>query len=790
MEGTGLVMKKASFLLLFAAMVACAGTSRAQAGPDGAFQQALRDVGTDLRLMCLAAHPDDEDGATLAKYRKQFGIETCAVIGTRGEGGQNEAGPELYNELGVLRTLEQLASADVLGARVSFLDLPEFGYSKSREETFEKWGRQETVRRVVRAIREMRPDVIITHHDPETGHGHHQALGAAVLEAFDAAGNPAAFPELAGEGLEPWQPRALYVRAWEKPQNPAAVEVDINQVDPAEGVSYAEIAARALERHSSQGMQFFIERLRSGETKAWYVPVKTAPAPQDQAAGALPPPEGAALFNGLSDRVSQEDRALARASGTPEQLKPRLLAAAASVDPAGPLAGHRLRRLTEAAALAMGLTMDVTVSDPELIPGQEGQVAVVLHDAGAPDCQTADCTLNTTAWAEMQPHEPVHAGFADGKASVALPLAVPQGHPATVPHAEHLFDATFMEPQAEVTARVTCGGQELTLREPVRFDIAPPVTIDFPGEPVVAFVGRDTVVPFKMRATNHSPGPCKTMIVISPSSAFKALNEWEKRSIPLEFAREGDVQVVDLPLELHGEIGEREVFVTAMPEGSDYVFHGKGQLVQATVPEGIEAGVITSYDTVIMDTLERMRVPHEAIANGEITPERLGQFNVVLVDMRAYHARPDLVACNQVLLDYVKQGGTAIVMYQKTFEWKPEYAPYPIHVSQNRVSAEDAPVELLQPEHPLFNTPNKIVPEDWLGWVQERGLYIPDAWDEHYTPLIRTSDPAEDIPPGSCLVCDYGDGKYLYTPLVWYRQLREAHPGALRVFANMLALGK
>nr|HPJ98216.1 LmbE family protein [Candidatus Hydrogenedentota bacterium] len=165
-------------------------------------------------------------------------------------------------------------------------------------------------------------------------------------------------------------------------------------------------------------------------------------------------------------------------------------------------------------------------------------------------------------------------------------------------------------------------------------------------------------------------------------------------------------------------------------------------------------------------------------------------FPVVIVDIRAYHAREDLAANNSVLLDYVRQGGTALVMYQKTFEWKPEYAPYPIQVSTNRVGAENAPVTLLVPDHPLFTTPNAIAPEDWLGWVQERGLYIPDAWDEHYTPLVRTNDPGEDIPPGSCLICDYGEGIYLYTSLVWYRQLREAHPGALRVFANMLALGK
>ncbi len=781
-------MRKASNLILLFALVLFAGASPAQEHADGAFRQALRDMGTDLRLMCLAAHPDDEDGATLAKYRKQFGVETHAVIGTRGEGGQNESGPELYNELGVLRTFEQLAAAEVTGARVSFLNLHEFGYAKTREEAFEKWGRDETVRRVVRAIREIRPDVIITHHDPETGHGHHQALGEAVLEAFDAAGDGEAFPELAEQGLEPWQPKVLYVRAWEKPENADAVEVDIYQAAPVENVSYAEIAARALEQHTSQGMQFFIERLRSGEMKTWYVPVKTAPA--ESKPGAVPPPDGAALFKGLHDRVTPEERALAVSEEPRESLKPRLLALAASTAPDSPLAERRLRRATRAAALAIELTVETRLSDSVLIPGQEGQLEVSLTDTGETDCQAVESTLNTLSWLTTQVYEPVAAGLADGKASVTLPFGVPEGQPMNVPHAKHLFDDDFLKPQLEALVRVTCGEHVLTLREPVRFDIAPPVAIDFPGEPFVAVAERDTVVPFKMRAVNHVPGPNTCTVVISPSSAFRVMHDWENRRIPLEFTKEGEVRELDLPLELQQGIGEREVFLTAMLEGLDYVFHGQGQMVRATIPEGVNVGVITSYDTVVMDTLERLRVAHEAILEGQITPERLESFDVVIVDIRAYHARGDLAAQNSVLLDYVNRGGTAIVMYQKTFEWKPEYAPYPIEVSRNRVSAEDAPVEILAPEHPLFTTPNTVAPEDWLGWVQERGLYFPVKWDDRYTPLVRTNDPGEDIPPGACLVCDYGEGTYLYTALVWYRQLREAHPGAIRVFANMLALGK
>jgi hypothetical protein len=166
----------------------------------------------------------------------------------------------------------------------------------------------------------------------------------------------------------------------------------------------------------------------------------------------------------------------------------------------------------------------------------------------------------------------------------------------------------------------------------------------------------------------------------------------------------------------------------------------------------------------------------------------LARYTTVLVDIRAYLDRPDLVANNQTLLDYVKNGGTAIVFYHKTFEWEPSYAPYPITIGRGRVTVETAPIEILQPDYPLFNTPNRIGTGDWDNWIQERGLYFPSSWADEYTPLVAVSDPGETTPPGSVLVAEYGEGTYMYTALVWYRQLRALNPGALRIFANMLAL--
>ena len=296
------------------AVLLTAATASAQDLSEAAFCEALTAMGNDLRLLCVAAHPDDEDGATLACYRMQYGVETHAVIATRGEGGQNEIGPELYHELGVIRTREMMAAAAITGARLHFLNLPEFGYSKSAEETFAVWGREETLRRVVRIIREVRPQVIITHHGRQQDHGHHQAIGAAVLEAFSAAADPAVFPEQIGAGLEAWQVSRLYIRAWQPGTN--STQIDISVLDPLRGMTYAEVAAKALEEHRSQGMGFFIERYLTGRPKVYYDLVKEADIPAERQ-GTLLDASAGPLFEGLVDSTSPALRAAERVPARP-----------------------------------------------------------------------------------------------------------------------------------------------------------------------------------------------------------------------------------------------------------------------------------------------------------------------------------------------------------------------------------------------------------------------------------------------------------------------------------------
>ena len=220
--------------------------------------QALLDLTNPFTVLCVAAHPDDEDGSTLTVMRRKYGAHTVSLFSTFGEGGQNAVGPELYEELGVIRARETIAASEVQGSEPHFLGMRDFGFSKSAEETFRAWGEKETLRRMVLQIRQLRPDVIITNHNTTSGHGHHQATGQLILQAFDAAADPTQFPEQL-KVVSVWQTQRLFVRGGRGPEPTTqaaplqAFTIDPNEVDPIRGVTYAQQALSGLQKHATQG---------------------------------------------------------------------------------------------------------------------------------------------------------------------------------------------------------------------------------------------------------------------------------------------------------------------------------------------------------------------------------------------------------------------------------------------------------------------------------------------------------------------------------------------------------
>jgi len=213
---------------------------------------------------------------------------------------------------------------------------------------------------------------------------------------------------------------------------------------------------------------------------------------------------------------------------------------------------------------------------------------------------------------------------------------------------------------------------------------------------------------------------------------------------------------------------------------------------ELAVDRDVRVAYVPGAGDAVPDAMAAMGVRVEVLDESAVASGDLSDFDVIVLGIRAYETNPALVAGNERFLEWVRSGGVLIVQYQQYGYFSGNYAPYPMQAQRphDRVTDETAAVTILSPDHVLFNRPNRIGQADFDGWVQERGLYFPHEWDAHYEPLLEMADPGEGPKRGSLLVADYGEGLYVYTGLSLFRQLPAGVPGAYRLLANLLSLGK
>jgi hypothetical protein len=214
-------------------------------------------------------------------------------------------------------------------------------------------------------------------------------------------------------------------------------------------------------------------------------------------------------------------------------------------------------------------------------------------------------------------------------------------------------------------------------------------------------------------------------------------------------------------------------------------------MVDVKIPHDLKVGYIMGAGDDIPTVLRQIgmdvtEIPAESLASAD-----LNKYGTIVLGIRAYDTQKDVVANNKKLLDYVTAGGTLVVQYNtSTQDFNSEHlTPYPAQLSRKRVSVEEAPVEMLAPDDSVFHYPNQITQKDFDGWVQERGLYFMDQWDDHFKPLLSCHDPGEEPQKGGLLRAQYGKGTYIYTGYAFFRQLPVGVPGAIRLYVNVLSAG-
>ena len=805
-----------------------------------ALYQALLDLQNPWTVMCVAAHPDDEDGTSLIVMRHKYGAHTVSLFSTFGEGGQNAIGPELYEELGAIRARETIAAAEIQGSEPYFLGLKDFGFSKTRDEAFRFWGHEEALRRMVLQIRKLRPDVIITNHSTTSNdHGQHQATALMVVEAFDAAADPTKFPEQLKGEITTWQVQRLFVRARGNQQqtNPQLVTIDPNEKDPVRGTVFAEEALRGLQQHATQGpwpksFAEYANRFRafSGQNAATgqlpiirYALVKSAAGanalstdshnflaglqlPDDMARRLAPPTVDGKALTELLDNRELLMRKLAEYNSrllTTQVLPFRVMRAI--------WATH------EALAAAAGVTARLSVSEPGVVPGSNASAKLEISNQGPGQISVGPISSWRT---DFNGDNKVLGKVAYSSGTVAagetkpfpLAQAVPLTATITVPSSTHLYDNAWRGFAVGAVVNVQMKGNGFSLIRQVSTDVVPAIEItSISPLPLVihdeigsSSAGTDLVrgrfPQVSVQLINHRSEPFKGEIVYGRDGGK------EQRSRVEIQAHQNTTVALSIPnaertVAAHARGSESSEMLSIAVRASG----APGDITRRTVPivrinahvaGNLRVGYIRGFDFSLPNALNALGVESKELSVDDVKTGDLSQYTSVIVDNRVYESKPELIAVNQKLLDYAQTGGNLIVFYHKSDEWnpderrnRPQLAPYKLILGGERVTDENAPITFIEPDHPLLNAPNKMGHDDFKDWIQERGLYYPREWDPQFHALLQSNDPGEQPLKGGLLVADFGKGHYIYTSMVWYRELRGGIPGAYRMLANMISYG-
>ncbi len=827
-------------------------------------------------FMETAGHPDDENSGLHAMLNRGKGVRTTLATATRGTGGQNEIGPELFESLAVLRTAELAAVHRWDGTEQYFARAIDFGYSFSLEETYAKWGKEAILSDYVRLIRMIRPDVIVAMQPEGEGGGqHHQASARITGEAFKAAADPSQFPDQLKEGLRPWQPKKLYYSmgfgARAAAPGVRAVAVNADVYDPLLGQTYAEIGSEARSNHKCQGMgQLFalpgpaIRQYRLAET--------TIPGEFDQpetslfdgvdstvvglaqyAGGKAPEP----LRNGLaaiSREVEQAQRAFdtqAVAAGEPplaaglaavRALMGQLGGMGLSEDAAYEIA-LRLKtkehEFAQALVLAQGLRVDVLADDGVVVAGQPIRVTVIVANRGAAPVDLARIALDGfDGAANCKPDTIAPSAVYRCEAGVRVPpdagLTTPYWKPlpdfARYEYAPDApFGAPFRPTPFTATIDLSIGGARVTLDDPVRYryegnifsgekrmdlQVVPRFSVrpsaDIAIIPLATAKdpkgGREYRVTVRSGAKGKSSGMASLVLPAGWSAA--------PASAPVDFAREDDEQTVRFTVTPPASVRPGTYMIRAVVTDGGQSF-GDGyevieyphierhqrvvpaettvKVVDVKVPPGLRVGYVMGVGDQVPPAIQQLGVQLDLLDSDVLAWGNLSRYDAIVTGVRAYERRADLRAHNQRLLDYVRGGGTLIVQYNK-FEFnEAQYGPLPAKVSSNRITDENAPVQVLVPDNPIFTFPNRIGDAAWAGWVQERGLYFLGEKDPAYVDLVQLEDPFpynKGVKRGALVEATVGKGHWIYVGLNLWRQLPAGTDGAYQLLANLLSVGK
>lgn len=798
----------------------------------GKILQALKKLNVLSSVLYIAAHPDDENNALIAYLANEKLTDIGYLSLTRGDGGQNLIGPELREELGILRTQELLAARRVDGGNQYFATANDFGFSKNPAETFSIWDKEKLLADMVWIIRKVRPDVLITRYSrlPADTHGHHTASAILAYEAFDAAADPKRFPEQL-KYVTPWQATRLlwntgpgFYIPGDTLDKKKLIAVNVGQYNALLGKSYGEIAAESRSMHKCQGMGIKSQR---GDELELFRQVKGL----ESNSGIF---EGIDTSWGRIPKTEKIAQLISKAIHTynpqnPALLIPDLIVALSEIEklPQSHWKEVKTNALKTIIAELAGLVLDATTNDDSLTPGQTAKVKIEAINRSDADVllksvqlpfANRDVVLNL----ELQNNNPNYLNL-----QTTLDPNTPYSQPywlrekASLGHFQVKDQQNIglpeNEPEVFAIFNLLIAGYPVSYTIPLSYkytdpkagevyqplQITPPVFVNLSKDVYVFSENSPQKIYVNVKAgSDQIQGKIK--LYVPP--------QWriEPEALSFNLEKKGDEQLVNFTLTPPPQPGQFTLQATAtLDDGKSYqnglkIIKYPHVPVQAYFPEanakvvkidlkkrGNKIAYIPGAGDRIPESLQQAGYEVTILKDKEITAANLAGYHAIVVGIRAYNVNERINFHKAELLNYVKNGGTLIVQYNTDFDLpNQDIGPYPFKISAKRITDEHSPVTLLNKTQALLNKPNKITEQDFEGWVQERGAYFIDSWDKKYEPVLSFNDPGESPLNGGILVTSYGKGHYIYTSLAWFRQLPAGVPGAYRLFANLLSLGK
>ena len=693
-------------------------------------------------VLYVAAHPDDENTRLIAHMAKERQYETGYLAMTRGDGGQNLIGNEQGIELGLIRTQELLGARRIDGGQQFFTRAYDFGFSKRTEEALAKWDKEKVLADAVWVIRKFKPDVIITRfpEDGRAGHGHHSGSAVIAREAFAAAADPNRFPEQFKNGVGTWQAKRILWNTFSFGSTNTTAEnqmkIEVGQYIPLLGKSIGEIAADSRSQHRSQG---FGSASTRGTNTEYFIHVSGDKAEKDPMEGvdvSWNRISGAQFISKQVDALVQEYDPLhpEKSIAGLMQLKKVLL----SIDDKHWQA-IKLKEVNQLILMCSGMHIEALANKKYIAQGDTLQVSLTVNNRLGVNSVITSATINGL---ENKTNEILKKNI---NWSTSFFVPVPKQAALSQPYwlvnemstgyfnvnDQMLIGLPENKPAFEVQVDLTVEGESIRITQPVQYRFVDPAIGEF-FHPVA-------VVPHKSSED-----------VIVNKIDYEHIPSLIHFSKPVHFSIPNDIKTT-----------------------------------------GKKIGYLVGAGDKIPEALEKMGYEVVELGKSDVQSDKLKMFDAVVVGVRAYNVHEWLNEKHDILMQYVQAGGNMVVQYNTNSFAGPlgkmKIGPKPFVISRGRITEEDAEVKFIDPSNHLLNFPNKITKTDFEGWVQERGIYFAENFSTDYKAVLAMHDEGEQDLLGSLIVRNEGKGRFIYTGLVFFRELPAGIGGAYRLFANLVS---